>query len=75
MLQGLQKGDKIIEVNNKKISTWDDFITQIYKNEGNILNINYERDNKISSVKVVPVKNEEENRYVIGISSSIDGKS
>lgn len=64
---GLQKGDKIIEVNDKKIATWDDFITQIYKNEGNILNVSYERDNKMSNVKVVPVKNEEENRYVIGV--------
>lgn len=70
-VSGLQKGDKIVEINNKKIKTWDDVITQIYKNEGNILNIAYERDNKLSNAKVVPVKNEKENRYVIGIYETV----
>jgi regulator of sigma E protease len=36
---GIEKGDKIIAVNNNKIKTWDDFFTQVYMANGNSLNI------------------------------------
>ena len=41
---GIQKGDKIITVNNKKIRTWDDFFTEVYMANGNSLNISLLRN-------------------------------
>lgn len=64
---GIKEGDKILKVNDTKILTWEDFITVVYTNKGNPLNITYERNNEIKSVKVMPVKNEKENRYVVGV--------
>jgi regulator of sigma E protease len=64
---GMQKGDKIISVNNKKIKTWDDFFTEVYMADGNGLNIKVSRDNNVKSFDVVPVKDPVENRYIVGI--------
>lgn len=64
---GIQKGDKIISVNNKKIKTWDDFFTEVYMADGNSLNIKVSRDSGTKSVDVVPVKDAVENRYIVGI--------
>lgn len=64
---GIQKGDKIISVNNKKIKTWDDFFTEVYMANGNSLNIKVSRNNSIKSVDVTPVKDPVENRYIVGI--------
>jgi regulator of sigma E protease len=64
---GIQKGDKIISVNNKKIKTWDDFFTEVYMADGNSLNIKVSRESSIKSVDVVPVKDAAENRYIVGI--------
>jgi regulator of sigma E protease len=64
---GIQKGDKIISVNNKKIKTWDDFFTEVYMADGNSLNIKVSRESSIKSVDVVPVKDAVENRYIVGI--------
>lgn len=64
---GIAKGDKIIAVNNKKISTWDDFFTQVYMANGSKLNIKLQRNEEIKSIDVVPVKDPVENRYIVGI--------
>ncbi|PRR80253.1 Regulator of sigma-W protease RasP [Clostridium liquoris] len=70
-IAGMQKGDKILKVNDKKILTWEDFVTEVYTNNGNSLNITYKRANETKSVKLTPVKNEKENRYMVGIYPSI----
>ncbi len=64
---GIQKGDKIVGVNNKKIKTWDDFFTEVYMANGSSLNIKLSRNGEIKSVDVTPIKDTEENRYIVGI--------
>lgn len=64
---GLLPGDKIIKVDNSKISTWEDFVTKIYTSDGKELILTYSRDSKIETVKLRPVKDPELNRYVVGI--------
>jgi regulator of sigma E protease len=64
---GIQKGDKITAVNNKKITTWDDFFTEIYMANGNSLNISLLRNGEKKSVDVTPVKDAVENRFIVGI--------
>ncbi|KAJ51561.1 membrane metalloprotease [Clostridium tetanomorphum DSM 665] len=66
-IAGIQKGDEILKVNNKKILTWEDFVTEVYTNGKSTLNITYKRQGEVKTTKVTPVKNEEENRYVVGI--------
>ncbi|MCR1933949.1 RIP metalloprotease RseP [Clostridium tepidum] len=64
---GLMSGDKIIEANDKKITTWDDFQSIIYTGNGAPLNIKFIRNNKENNIKLTPIKDTKENRYVIGI--------
>ena len=64
---GLMPGDKIIKVNNSKVSTWEDFVTSIYTSNGNALNVTYSRNNNVNTVKVIPIKDAQLNRFVVGI--------
>ena len=64
---GIQKGDKIINVNDKKIKTWDDFFTQVYMANGSNVNIKLLRNGETKSFDITPVKDEKENRYLVGI--------
>lgn len=66
-VMGIKSGDKITKVNNSKISTWEDFVTVVYTANGSSLDITYVRDNNTNTVKVTPVKDVNENRYVVGI--------
>lgn len=66
-VMGIKAGDKIIRVNNSKISTWEDFVTVVYTADGNPLDITYIRNNQTNTVKVVPVKDPEQNRYIVGV--------
>lgn len=64
---GIQNGDKIIMLNNKKIKTWDDFFTEVYLANGSTMNIKLLRNGETKSIDVTPVKDTVENRYIVGI--------
>lgn len=64
---GLQSGDKIIKVNDTKINTWDEFSIQVSKGES--FNLVVLRGGVEKNFNVTPVKDAEENRFIIGISS------
>ena len=66
-IAGIKSGDRITKVNNSKISTWEDFVTEIYTTAGNPINISYERRGVTNQVNVTPIKDEKENRYIVGI--------
>jgi regulator of sigma E protease len=75
--KGLLPGDKIIKVNNKKISTWDEFTTIVYTSNpdvnsaiANPINITFLRDSNEKTIDVTPIKNIEENRYMIGVGAT-----
>ena len=65
---GIQVGDKILKVDNKKISTWEDFQTKVYMTKGKPLNLTLLRDGRENNIKVTPIMNKEEKRFLIGIS-------
>lgn len=69
----IQKGDKIIQINNKKIRIKNDFEDMIEKSEGKEITIKLKRKNKIINIKLVPVLIENENykKYIIGITFEI----
>lgn len=71
MKAGIQVGDKITKVDNYKISTWDDFVTQISISKGKTMNITVLRNKEEKNMKVTPIKNNETNTYVVGIYSTV----
>lgn len=66
-LAGLQKGDKIVSIDEKKINSWDDIIKTMDKKSENVLNIGVERDGVNKTFKVVPENKDD--RMMIGITS------
>ena len=64
---GIDIGDKIIGINDKKISTWQDLTTEIYVSNGESLNIIVDRNGEEKSFNLKPYFNEEEQRYLVGI--------
>lgn len=67
---GLKAGDEITKVNNKKITTWEDFTTEIYASNGNSLSLEINREGKKQNISITPEKSAEDNRYIIGIRPS-----
>ena len=63
---GLQEGDRIIKINEKEILNTDDLINIVNNSNGEALNIEYVRDNNISSCKITPIKTLDGN-YKLGL--------
>ena len=64
---GIEEGDMIIEINNKKIDTTDELIKVVNSSKGQEIQIKYihdEKDEKVTSI--LPVKNES-NEYKLGL--------
>jgi len=64
---GIQKGDKILMINDVEIKSWDDVRTEIEKSNGNEIKIVIEREDKILTFYLNPVKSED--RWIIGVVS------
>jgi regulator of sigma E protease len=74
---GLQTGDKIVAINGKKINDWEELSTAVRNSGGLELSIDYEREDTLLSVKIVPKRIESKNMfgenvvsYIIGITAS-----
>lgn len=64
---GVKVNDRIIEVNNKKVKTWEDFIIEISENKGKPIDLTIKRDDFIKTITVTPVYSEDRGKYIIGI--------
>lgn len=64
---GVKVNDRIIEVNNKKVKTWEDFIIEISENKEKPIDLTIKRDNSIKTITVTPVYSEDRGKYIIGI--------
>jgi len=71
MKAGMQVGDKITKVNKVTIDKWDQFINEISVSKGENINIEIVRDSKVKTFSLKPIKNEKENRFMIGISGQL----
>lgn len=67
MTAGIQKGDRITSINNKKVSAWEDFSSEVYSTNGKELAMTVLRNGEQLKINVTPVKDPKENRYMIGI--------
>lgn len=69
---GLQEGDRCLEINGEKVSTWEEFSSRIASAEpGETLSLRMERDGAERMVEVQPVYNAEQDRMVLGIYNSV----
>jgi regulator of sigma E protease len=73
---GIQKGDRIVAINDRPVDSWETMKTIISQSQGNPLKVKVVRGDKTLTLTVVPVKVGEENAlgekvdsYRIGISS------
>jgi regulator of sigma E protease len=63
---GIKEGDRIVEINGKKVSSWYDITEYMSHYGGNgALKLTIERNRKLITVEVIPEK--KGNRYLLGI--------
>lgn len=68
---GIQAGDKITEANGKMVTTWEDFLNEIFTGEGKPVNMQVERNGEKIKLDLVPKYNEAEDRYQVGVYSKV----
>jgi len=64
---GILPGDKIIKANGRRIFTYEDFTIFMLENGGETINLVVERQGQKRDIKITPVLDQVENRYMIGI--------
>ncbi len=68
---GIQAGDKITEVNGKMVTTWEDFLNEIFTGEGKPVNMQVERNGEKIKLDLTPSYNDAEDRYQVGVYSKV----
>lgn len=68
---GLIKGDKILEINGRKIESWDNVKKNISENNGTPINITIQRKSQKKSIVVTPIIEKEAEGAIIGITPSL----
>ena len=63
---GIEEGDMIVEMNNKKIENTDELVNVVSKSNGQEIQIKYVRDKEVITTSIAPVKNES-NEYKLGL--------
>jgi len=67
---GIMSGDKILEINNKKVIYWSDIKQEIYKSNGEEISFSVLRENKIEKFTIKPSLSENDYEWKIGVNSS-----
>ncbi|WP_461204585.1 RIP metalloprotease RseP [Clostridium sp. DL1XJH146] len=68
---GLRVGDEILSLDDKKISSWDDFIVYLNIANGEEINLKVNRDGENLNISLKPKFNADTNTYQVGIASTI----
>ncbi len=69
--EGMQAGDKILRMNNKKINIWREVTYYNQFHAGETIELVYERDGEKYEVTIVP-KQDEDGRYLMGVQAPIE---
>lgn len=73
---GLKEGDRILSVNGQEVTSWTNFTDKLKRIEaGQDVQLKYKRGEEINEVTLTPKFNEQENRVLVGVQSSIVYKS
>lgn len=65
---GIQAGDRIVKLNNKKINIWREITYYNMLHPGETMNVVYERDGEKYEATIIPKKDEDGN-YLMGVKS------
>lgn len=63
---GLEAGDEIVRLNNKKIDVYRDISLYNMFNEGREVNVVFRRDGQLRQTNITPVYSQEDDRYLLG---------
>ena len=71
---GLQKGDKIISINQTQTATWEDWSQIVRQNAGRSLNLVYLRNGKEHTTQIKPTPVQEANQTIgrVGLAAAMD---
>jgi len=69
---GLQKGDRVVEINGVVINSWDDFVVNVRDKDGQILHVTYQREGEVRTATMIPVYDKEAKRSMVGVVSSVE---
>ena len=71
---GLQKGDKIISINQTQTATWEDWSHIVRQNAGHSLNLVYLRNGKEHTTQITPTPVQEANQTIgrVGLAPAMD---
>jgi len=68
---GIQVGDKILKVDNKKISTWQEFQSLVFTTKGKPIDLTLLREGAEKNINVTPTMDKVQKRFLIGIAPSM----
>lgn len=71
-MAGLMKGDRILTIDGREVTKWDDISRQIQGAEGKPFKLTYQRDGEVRSATLIPEEEPDSKRVIIGITSSAD---
>lgn len=64
---GIQVNDKILQVNDTKITSPENFINYISKSKDSTINVKVQRGDSAQNIKLTPKYDEKDNKYKIGV--------
>lgn len=69
---GLKSGDQILAINDKQVTSWNQFVTTIQKSQANKpLDITIKRNNQTKVLKMTPVLNKSTGKPIIGVVNKV----
>lgn len=70
---GLMAGDKILSIDGQKVTTWENFVEKVRALEPNeTVGLTYERNSKVEETSITPEYDEQAQRILIGVQSTIE---
>jgi len=69
---GLQDGDRIISLDDKKIGSWTEFVDNIKDNEGTPIKVVAQRGEETFATTMTPVYDAQAKKAMVGVMSSVD---
>ena len=66
---GLEKGDRILNINGDKINSWTELSPHIQVSKGKALNLLINRNGDFKEIEIIPTWNKQNNYWVIGVLS------
>ncbi|MCI7613323.1 MAG: RIP metalloprotease RseP [Selenomonadaceae bacterium] len=71
-MAGLRQGDRILTIDGREVTKWEDISQYIQGAEGKPFKLTYQREEEVLSTTLIPEEEPNSKRVIIGITSSAD---